>query len=372
MRGATLALLSLVWLAACDNAGSKAPAPHPVDVVVYEVKTADVPVNTEVPGRVTASAVAEIRPQVGGILLKRTFVEGGEVKAGQVLYVIDPASARAQLASAQAALASARATLVTSRENATRYADLVKIEAVSAQSAEEAQSAFETAQANVATAAASLESAQLALGYTEVKAPISGRIGRSTVTQGALLTADQTTALATVQQLDPVYVDATYSAAQILRFRRERAAGRITLDSQSRPRALLTLDDGHAYEHAGEVLLAETIVDESTGTVALRAQFPNPEGFLLPGMYVRMTMQGAVSKDTLVVPQSAVSRNAKGNAVVMIVGKDNKVEERTIVAGQATGNQWIVESGLAIGDRVIVEGLQKVRAGSPVKVVAPR
>jgi membrane fusion protein, multidrug efflux system len=333
-------------LPACGDKAPAAPpaaAAAPVEVVAYTVQARKVPVSVELPGRTAAFASAEIRPQVGGILQKRLFTEGGEVRAGQVLYQIDPAQSKASVANSQATLASAQATLASARETAARYKDLVAIEAVSRESADEADAAFKKAQADVAAAQATLQTARLALGYTSVTSPISGRIGRSSVTQGALLTASQTTALATVQQLDPIFVDATQSAAENLRVRREFREGKLKIGGDGRPTARLTLEDGTAY--------------------------PNPERLLLPGMYVRMTLEGAVAEEALVVPQVALTRDAKGNAVAFVIGQGDKVEQRVLSTQQAMGDQWIVNSGLKAGERIVVEGVQKVRAGAVVKVV---
>lgn len=364
----TTVAIAAVSGSACSHqadAPSNAVAP-PVEVSTRVVEARTVPFSSELAGRTTAYAIAEIRPQVGGIVLKRLFTEGDDVKAGQALYQIDPSAAKATVASAQAALANAQAGLGSAREKASRYRELVAIEAVSRESADEAQASFKQAQAEVAAARASLDTARLSLAYAAVTSPIDGRIGRSAVSQGALVTASQTTALATVQQLDPIYVDASESAVNLLRFRRDFDAGRLKV-AAGRPTVRLTLEDGSAYPHAGQLLLAEAIVDETSGAVTLRSLFPNPERLLLPGMYVRMTIEGAVSEKTLVVPQVAVSRDPRGNALVYVVDADGKVEERTIHAQRAVDDFWVVDSGLQAGERVIVEGLQKIRAGMTVK-----
>jgi len=368
---ALAAAAALMSLAACDD-GTVVPASSvpAVEVSVVTVQPRKVPVSTELAGRTTAFAAAEIRPQVGGIVLKRSFTEGGEVHAGEVLYQLDPSAARAAVANAQATLASARAGLASAREKATRYRELVAIEAVSRESADEAQAAFEQAEAQVNASTAALDTAKLSLDYTNVTSPIDGRIGRSSVSPGALVTASQTTALATVQQLDPIYVDATHSAAEMLRLRREFAQGKLKMDGGGRPTARLVLEDGSAYEGVGQLLLAESIVSETAGSVTLRAQFPNPKHELLPGMYVRMTLEGAVAQEALLVPQVAITRDAKGNALVFVVGDDGKVTQRALQATQAVGDEWIVDSGLQAGERVVVEGMQKLRMGMAVKVVS--
>jgi len=368
---ALAAAAALMSLLACND-GTVVPASSvpAVEVSVVTVQPRKVPVSTELAGRTTAFAAAEIRPQVGGIVLKRSFTEGGEVHAGEVLYQLDPSAARAAVANAQATLASARAGLASAREKATRYRELVAIEAVSRESADEAQAAFEQAEAQVNASTAALDTAKLSLDYTNVTSPIDGRIGRSSVSPGALVTASQTTALATVQQLDPIYVDATHSAAEMLRLRREFAQGKLKMDGGGRPTARLVLEDGSAYEGVGQLLLAESIVSETAGSVTLRAQFPNPKHELLPGMYVRMTLEGAVAQEALLVPQVAITRDAKGNALVFVVGDDGKVTQRALQATQAVGDEWIVDSGLQAGERVVVEGMQKLRMGMAVKVVS--
>jgi membrane fusion protein (multidrug efflux system) len=364
-----MALAALLGLAACGkSAAPAATAPPPTEVRVHTVRAGSVPMASEFNGRVVVAVTAEIRPQTGGIVLKRSFTEGSEVRAGQVLYQIDPATAKTAVASAQATLDSAKASLVTAREKALRYRQLVAIEAVSRESADEAEASFTQARSTVASAEASLKSASIALGYANVTSPIDGRIGRSSVSQGALVTAGQTTALATVRQLDPIYVDVTQSAADMLRIRRNFEKGVFKLDG-GRPVTRLVLEDGSAYELAGHLQLADGVVDETTGTVTLRAQFPNPKRHLLPGMYVRMRIEGAVEQNALTVPQVAISRDVKGNALAYVVGPDNKVQQRTLSTRQATGDQWVVDQGLAAGERVIVEGLQKVRTGAVVKVV---
>lgn len=373
VRGVSLrSVLSIVALLSVSACGDKTPAgtstvSSPVEVSVITVQPSKLPLSVELPGRTAAFASAEIRPQVGGIVLERLFAEGGEVKAGQVLYRIDPAAARSSVASAKASLASALAGLASAKEKAVRYRDLVAIEAVSRESADEAQAAFEQSEAQVSAARAELDSAKLSLGYTEVKSPINGRIGRSHVSVGALVTADQATALAMVQQLDPIYVDATQSAAEMLRFRREMAQGRVRIAASEGPSVRLTLEDGSAYSAQGRVLLAEAIVEETAGTMTLRAQFPNPQRDLLPGMYVRMRLEGAEASDRLTVPQTAVSRDAKGNALVFVVGADGTLEQRSLLATQAVDDQWVVDSGLKAGEQVVVEGTHKLRAGMKVK-----
>lgn len=367
-----LPVTAALALSGCERATAPVaapPSPAPVQVTAFTVEPKTVPIVNEIAGRTTASVTAEIRPQVGGIILKRLFTEGADVVQGQALYQIDPSAARATVANAQAALASAQASLGLAKEKAQRYQELVAIEAVSRESADEAQAAFKQAQSEVAANRALLDTASLSLSQAEVRSPISGRIGRSSVSQGALVTASQATALATVTQLDPIFVDAAQSAVNVLRFRRDFEAGRLKIDGGGRPTARLTLEDGSVYAHPGQLLLAEAIVEETAGTITLRAQFPNPRRELLPGMYVRMTLEGAVAEATLLVPQVAVTRDAKGNGLVYVIGADNTLEQRPLVVHRAIGDQWIVDSGLKAGERIVVEGLQRVRAGMVVKVI---
>jgi membrane fusion protein (multidrug efflux system) len=352
---------------ACSRTTPRPPEAVIVEVSVQTVRPQTIPMTSELTGRTAAFAIAEIRPQVGGIVLERLFTEGGDVRAGQVLYRLDPSSARTTVASAEAALAKAQASLPAVRERAVRYRELVEIEAVSKDSLDEAESAFHQAEAEVAAAKAALETARLPLAYANVTSPISGRIGRSSVSRGALVTADQTTALATVQQLDPIYVDATRSVAELLRVRRQFAEGRMQIGPGQRPKATLVLEDGSAYQRAGQMLLTEAIVDDTAGSVVMRAQFPNPDRQLMPGMFVRMTLEGAVADQVLTVPQAAVTRDAKGNALVFVVGANDTIEQRSIVAAEATGDRWVVDSGVKSGERVVTEGLQKIRAGIHVK-----
>ena len=339
-----------------------------MEVVAHTVESGEVPVTTELTGRVVAAVTAEIRPQTGGIVRRRLFTEGAEVAAGEVLYEIDPTSAQTSVSDAEATLASAQASLASARSKAARYRDLVDIEAVSRESAEEAEAAYEQAASAVASAEANLEAARISLSYVDVTSPIDGRIGRSSVSEGALVTANQSTALATVQQLDPVYLDATQSATEFLRIRGQFDRGEIELED-GRPTVRLIKDDGSLYDSTGTLELGDAIVDETTGTVTVRSRFPNPDAELIPGMYGRIRLEGAVMRDALTVPQVAVSRDVKGNALVYVIDADDTIEERALTTGQTLDDRWIVEGGLEAGERVVVEGLQKVRVGSTVTVV---
>jgi len=368
----SLALSLAFLLVACGGEappaapGGPGAAPAPA-VTVITVQTQTVPLSVELPGRTVPYRVAEVRPQVTGIVQARLFREGTEVKAGQALYRIDPAVYRAALESAQASLARADANLESARLKAARSAELVKIDAVSKQANDEAQAAAKQAQAEVAAAQAALDKAKVDLDYTQLKAPIAGRIGRSSVTAGALVTANQPTALATIQKLDPIYVDVTQSSAELIRLRQDVEAGKLRQGKGKPLPARLILEDGSEYARPGKLAFAEATVDPSTGTVALRAVFPNPKGELLPGMYVRARLnQGALS-DVILLPAEALSRTPRGEAMVMRVNADNVVEPRIVEASQTHADQWVVRSGLAAGDRVIVEGLQRVRPGVVVQ-----
>ena len=324
---------------------------------------------TELPGRTSAFLSADIRPQVGGIVQKRLFTEGADVKAGQVLYQLDPSTYQAAQASAQAALARNRATAAVAATSAQRNAELVQIDAVSRQVNDQSQAALAQAQADVATAQASLETARINLAFTRIVAPISGRIGTSTVTPGALVTANQTTALATIQQIDPLYVDITQSSAEVLRWKRDLAAGRLVRSGADAARIQLLLEDGSRYGREGRLQFAGVSVNPTSGAVTLRATVPNPDGLLLPGMYVRAVLEEGVDADAVLVPQQGVVRDPTGRATALVVGADGKLARRPVTLGRAIGNRWLVQSGLAAGDRVVVEGSQKARPGDAPTVV---
>jgi membrane fusion protein (multidrug efflux system) len=334
-------------------------------VTVVTLVPQTVTLKRELPGRVTPFLVAEVRPQVNGIVARRIFTEGGLVKEGQPLYQIEDATYRADSESANASLARAEATLVTAQLNARRSAELVKLDAVSKQDDENAAAALRLAEADVKAARAAVERANVVLGYARITAPISGRIGKSTVTQGALVTANQAAALATVQQLDPVYVDLTQSSAELLELRRALAAGKLT-GTRDLPVRIL-LEDGTEYDLAGTLAFSDVTVDPTTGSFALRVVVPNPRNVLLPGMYVRAVVGDGERQNALLVPQQGVTHDPKGDTTAMVVAKDGNVELRPVVVSRAIGDKWLVESGLVAGDRVIVEGLQKIRPGAPVQ-----
>ncbi len=363
--GAVLAAFTLV---ACDGgaAAQQAQQAPPTAVGVVTLATQPVTVSAELPGRTAAHLIAEVRPQITGIIQERLFDEGAEVSAGQVLYQIDPALYQAAYDSARAAHQKAQASLASLRLQAERYAELVKIDAVSRQQNDDAQAARLQAEADVAETRAALQTARINLDYTRITAPISGQVATSTYTPGALVTANQADALTTVRQLDPIYVDVTQSSAELLALRRQLAQGRLHRAGDDAVRVRLLLEDGSEYTHAGTLAFTGVAVDESTGTVRLRALFPNPDGLLMPGMYVRAQVEQGVDREGLLVPQQAVTHNPRGEAVAWVIGADNTAEQRVIEAPRAIGDQWLVTGGLAAGERVVVEGTQKLRPGAAV------
>lgn len=362
-------LLTAGLTAACGKKQPAMPQQGPPEVSVVTIQTQRVALTTELSGRTSPFLIAEVRPQVGGIVKKRLFTEGSDVTAGQVLYQIDPASYEAALASAKASQARAEATLTTVRLKAERYRDLVKIKAVSQQDNDDAQAGLKQAEAELAAAKAAVQTASINLAYTRVTAPISGRIGRSSITDGALVTASQPTALATIQQLSPMYVDVTQSSAELLKLKQNLASGLLRKGTANQAQVKLLLEDGSPYPQPGSLKFSEVTVDQSTGSITLRALFPNPKQLLLPGMFVRAVVEEGVNEQAILVPQRGVTRNTAGEAMVMMVGAEEKVEPRTITVARTVGDNWLVSEGLKEGDRVIVEGLQKARPGTPVKAV---
>ncbi|WP_049199375.1 efflux RND transporter periplasmic adaptor subunit [Serratia marcescens] len=368
MQRKTLLVLGLsLLLAACDgqNAGAPAGAGAEQEVGVVTLRGRPVTLSSELTGRVNATMTSDVRPQVDGIIKQRLFTEGAEVKAGQVLYQIDPASYQASYDQAAAQLKNAQATVQSTRLKSQRYAALVKENGVSQQDADDAKAAYLAAVASVAQYQAALETARINLAYTQVRAPIGGRIGISSVTPGALVTASQTDALATIRALDPIYVDLTQSSAQLLKLRRQQAA----LQRGAVTPVAIKLEDGTPYAHAGKLELTEVAVDEATGSVTLRAVFPNPEHELLPGMYVHATVDNGVDPKAILAPQQGITRNAKGEATALVVDEQNKVVQRTVSAERVMGSNWLIDSGLNEGDRLIVEGTSKVTIGAAVKPV---
>ncbi|CUY16340.1 Multidrug resistance protein mexA precursor [Serratia marcescens] len=368
MQRKTLLVLGLsLLLAACDgqNAGAPAGAGAEREVGVVTLRGQSVTLSSELTGRVNATMTSDVRPQVDGIIKQRLFTEGAEVKAGQVLYQIDPASYQASYDQAAAQLKNAQATVQSTRLKSQRYAALVKENGVSQQDADDAKAAYLAAVASVAQYQAALETARISLAYTQVRAPIAGRIGISSVTPGALVTASQSDALATIRALDPIYVDLTQSSAQLLKLRRQQAA----LQRGAITPVAIKLEDGTPYAHAGKLELTEVAVDEATGSVTLRAVFPNPEHELLPGMYVHATVDNGVDPKAILAPQQGITRNAKGEATALVVDEQNKVAQRTVSAERVVGSNWLIGSGLNEGDRLIVEGTSKVTIGAAVKPV---
>jgi membrane fusion protein (multidrug efflux system) len=337
----------------------------PVPVTVVTLKSEPVTLVRELPGRTIPYLIAEVRPQVDGIVKQRLYAEGGSVTAGQPLYQLDDATYLAAYASAKASLARAEATLESARLTARRSQELIAINAVSKQDNENATSALQQAEADVAAARAAERSARVVLDYARITAPISGRIGRSSITQGALVTAKQEEPLAVIQQLDPIYVDLNQSSAEWLELRKAIDAGRLKKDGELP--VTIILEDGTQYAHDGKLEFSEVSVDPTTGSFALRVVVPNPEHLLLPGMYVRALVRTGVRQDAVLAPQQGLQRDPRGNTNAMVVGADDKVELRSVRVSQAIADQWLVEDGLAPGDRVIIEGLQKIQPGVPVQ-----
>jgi len=362
-----VAAAAFLVLSACGK--DQGGPPPPPEVSVITLKARSIEITDQLPGRTTAFRVAEVRPQVTGVVQKRLFSEGTEVQAGAQLFQIDAGSYRAALASAEAALKRAEAQAVTAKLLAERYEPLIAANAVSKQENDEAIAANARAEADVASARAAVQAARINVVYTQVLSPISGRIGRTLVTEGALVTSGQQAPLATVQQLDPIYVDITQSSTDMLRLQRQLANGELVKDDKNQAEVRLTLEDGSVYPELGRLKVSEASVDPSTGSVLLRAVFPNPRRELLPGMFVRAQLSQGTRSAALMVPQRGVNHNPRGEATVLIVDKDDKVAERVVTADRAIGDEWLITAGLAAGDRVIVDGLQKAKPGSPVKAV---
>lgn len=353
------------------NAGAGEKKPEgPATVGVVTLKLQATTLTTELPGRTAAYQIAEVRPQVSGIIRQRLFTEGTDVKAGAALYRIDPATYQAALDSARGNLASAEANAERAKQKAVRYAELVGIKAVSPQENDEAQAASRQAAAAVSVARAAVTTARISVEYTAVKAPISGRIGKSSVTAGALVAANQADSLTTIQQMDPMYVDIAQSTSELFRLRQAMSRGDLKRDAGGRVPVTLLLEDGSTYAQTGTLQFSDVTVDPSTSTVTLRALFPNPGHDLLPGLFVRARLAEGSNPSTLLVPQQGVTRNPRGEATAMVVGAGDKAESRVIQTGRAVNDQWEVLGGLKAGDRVIVDGLQKLKPGMPVKPVA--
>jgi membrane fusion protein (multidrug efflux system) len=354
--------------AAGDTAMPPGEAGRAPDVGVVTVRPQPVALTAELPGRTQPYAVSEVRPQVSGILKTRLFAEGSRVNAGDVLYQIDDTLYRAAYASAQAQLQSAEAAQRIAALHAERRRSLLADQSISRQDYDDAEAALQQAEATVAERRAEVDITRINLGYTRITAPISGRIGRSYLTQGALVTANQNQVLATIQTLDPIYVDMNQSTSELLSLRGHDSAGAVTEGGET-DRVSLTLDDGTPYAAAGTLRFSESLVDATTGTVTLRAEFPNPDGVLLPGMFVRATIVERVDPEALLIPQRGVSRDERGNPTAMVVGADGIVQGRRLTVDRALGSHWLVTEGIRAGDRVVVEGLQYVRPGQPANPV---
>lgn len=363
-------LLIVVAVAGCDRAAPPAPpAPPPPEVGVVTIQPRNVVISTALPGRTAPALIAEVRPQVTGIIQQRTFQEGALVKAGTTLYRIEPSTYQTAYESARAAVAKAEAGVQTARRNVERLKELVAIKFVSQQAYDDASAALRQSEADLEAARAAEQSARINLGYTNVVAPISGRIGKSSVTAGALVTANQPAPLATIQQLDPIYVDVTQSSSEVLRLRRAMASGLLKRVGEGNAPVTLLLEDGSRYAHEGQLQFSDITVEPSTGAVTLRALFPNPERLLLPNMYVRAVIEEGTRENAILVPQQAVTRDTKGEAIAMVVTADGKVEARKLQTARTLGSDWLVDGGLKAGDRVVVEGLQRARPGAQVKAV---
>jgi membrane fusion protein (multidrug efflux system) len=371
----TLIALAAAGLAACSGPpGPEARQQPPVEVGVLTLAPRSVSIVDELPGRTVAYRVAEVRPQVSGIVQRRLFEEGSEVEGGEQLYQIDAATYTATLRSAEAALQRAEANRDKAALLRDRYAPLRTADLVSKQAYDDAVATLNAAEADVAAAKAQVESARINVVYCQVRSPIAGRIGRSLVTEGALVTSQQASPLAVVQQLDPIYVDIAQSSVDIVRLQRAFESGELQRDRQDEAEVSLTLEDGSRYAERGKLQFAEVSVDESTGAVVLRALFPNPRRELLPGMFVRARLTQAAKRDALLVPQRGVTRNEQGDAVVLVVGDGDVVATRTVTAARTVGNDWLISDGLKAGDRVILDGVQKVRPGAkvrPVEIASP-
>ena len=363
-------LLLLAAVAGCGDKAPNAQAPGagmpPPEVSVVTIAPERLALITELPGRLEATRVAQVRARVAGIVLQKSFREGSDVKAGDVLFRIDPASFQATYNSAQAALAKAQANLAQASLKVQRYKPLIEANAISRQEYDDALTAQQQVGADVASARAALDTAHLNLGYATVTAPISGRIGRALVTEGALVGQGEATPLALVQQIDPIFVNLTQSSADVLRLKQALASGRLKSAGRGQAKVTLVTEDGRPYPHSGKLLFSDLTVDESSGTILMRAEFPNPQRALLPGMYVRARLEQAVNEQAITVPQQAVMRGTDG-ASVLLVGEDGKVSARPVTTDAVQEGKWIISQGLKAGDRVIVEGLQKTRPGATVK-----
>jgi len=367
-----MTMASAVMLACVDGCGPRKPAPPPVpppEVSIISVKTEKVVLATEMPGRTVACLVAEVRPQVGGIVQKRLFVEGAEIKEGDLLYKIDPSTYQALYDRAKAELAKAEARIIPANSKYERHKVLIESKAISQQEFDNSKSEFLTAEADIQSCKAAVETARINLEDTNVVAPISGRIGKSHVTVGALVTANHLMPLSIIQQIDPIFVDVTQSSADFLRLKRSILEGLVKSNGEKEAKVKLSFEDGSPYSQTGRLQFRDVSVDQSTGSYILRIVFPNPDSSLLPGMYVRAMVEEGIIEDALLVPHQAVTRNMRGEPAVMTVDAAGKVVTRTLVIDRSIGGNWLVKAGLKAGERVIIEGVQRIRPGIQVKAV---
>ncbi len=366
---AMILICSVAFLFACEK--KKSQMPMSAEVSVIKVETEEVVLTTELPGRTSPYRIAEIRPQVSGIVLKRYFTEGGNVKAGEVLYLIDPAPYKAAYDSAKAALSRAEANLQSVKARYERYQELIKVNAVSKQEYDDVKAQYEQTLSEIEALKAQVRQAQINLGYTKITAPISGRIGKSNVTEGALVTAYQAQELTKIQQLDPIYVDIPQSTKELRELEKRLEQGRIKYAGKEQNKVKIVLEDGSEYPLEGTLQFKDVTVDPTTGSVTLRAIFPNPKEVLLPGMFVRAIIREGINKQAILIPQQAVFRDHKGNPFVYLVDKENKVTQRPVKIDRAIGDKWLVTEGLQQGELVVVEGVQKIimMPGIPVKAV---
>jgi membrane fusion protein, multidrug efflux system len=362
-------LFSILWLVGCNGQTEAQQAAQAPEVAVVVIQPQRVELSTELPGRTSPYRIAEIRPQVNGIVQKRLFQEGSDVKAGQLLYQIDPAPFQVAHDSAKASLAKAQANLPSLKLKAERYKELLAENAVSRQDYDDASATMGQSQAEIEYWKAAVEAARINLGYTRVIAPISGRIGRSSVTDGALVTAYQPTTLAVIQQLDPIYVDVSQSSAELLRLRRSMESGSLSPNGETSKRVRLLLEDGTPYPQEGTLQFRDVTVDPTTGSFTLRIVVPNQRNLLLPGMFLRAVVQEGVMEQAILAPQQGIIRTPKGEPVAWVVDESGKVQQRPLTLNRTIGNAWLISSGLAAGDRVIVEGMLNVRPGTVVKAV---
>lgn len=366
----TVGTLTLAGCGSQEGGANAAATPSLPKVRIFEVSAKPVSLYTELPGRTSPYLIAEVRPQVNGIIKARQFQEGSKVKAGTSLYQIDPSTYQAEYASAKAMLEKAQASLTSASIRNDRFQELAKQNAVSQQERDDAFAALKLAQADVAASKAALQSAQINLTYTRVTAPISGQIGRSSITAGALVQQGQANPLATIQQLDPIYVDLTQSTTELLQLKRDLESGVLKSAGKDAAEVTLKLEDGSDYEQTGKLQFSDVTVDQNTGTVTLRAVFPNPDQQLLPGMYVRASLEEGVREAGILVPQKGIMRDATGEPSAFVLTAENKIEKRSVKTARAIGDQWLIAEGLQAGDRLVVEGIQKVQPGQEAEVIS--